>query len=67
MLIIRWIASRPPGDHKICAFIVPRVPLVEQQTTFLSTQLPLTVRGYYGALVDPVRRYDQHMPVYGNN
>lgn len=53
VLLIRWIASRLTGNHKICAFIVPRVPLVEQQTTFLSSQLPLTVRGYYGALVDP--------------
>ncbi|GJJ12209.1 hypothetical protein Clacol_006450 [Clathrus columnatus] len=58
--LIQWMASRYTGERKkIYAFIVPRVPLVEQQTAFLSSQLPLTVRGYYGAIVDSW----QHDPV----
>ncbi|KAF8520186.1 hypothetical protein BU17DRAFT_46941 [Hysterangium stoloniferum] len=58
VLLIRWLASRHTGDRKIFVFIVPRVPLVVQQQDFLREHLPLTVRGYYGAVVDlhdPVR------------
>lgn len=57
VLLIRWLAAqRPPTDtsRKVYVFIVPRVPLVEQQRDFIASQLPLTVRGYYGAIVDQV-------------
>ncbi|KAF8590501.1 hypothetical protein K439DRAFT_1403599 [Ramaria rubella] len=59
VLLIRWLATHYTPARKIYAFIVPRVPLVEQQRDFIAAQLPLTVRGYYGALVDPW----QHDPV----
>lgn len=54
MLLIRWLAARYTGPRKIYAFIVPKVPLVEQQKNFISEQIPLTVRGYYGEMVDKV-------------
>ena len=53
-LLIRWFATQNFGTRKIYAFIVPRVPLVQQQADFLASQIPLTVRSYHGALVDSV-------------
>lgn len=54
VLLIRWLAAQNSGTRKIHVFIVPRVPLVQQQADFIAAQVPLTVRGYYGAVVDSV-------------
>ena len=49
-LIIKAVCSRTTSIGKKVIFLVPRVPLVEQQKTFISDQTPLRVRGYYGAM-----------------
>ncbi|KZO95256.1 P-loop containing nucleoside triphosphate hydrolase protein [Calocera viscosa TUFC12733] len=52
--LIKWITTRlnsTPGEpRKVVVFIVPKVPLVEQQRDAISEQTSLIVRGYYGAL-----------------
>lgn len=49
-LLIKWITSLPEMSGKKVVFLVPKVPLVDQQREFLSAQTPLEVRGYIGAM-----------------
>ena len=49
-LLIKWITSLPEVSGKKVVFLVPKVPLVDQQREFLSCQTPLEVRGYIGAM-----------------
>lgn len=49
-LLIRWIMAQPSQAGKKTFFLVPKVPLVDQQCDFLAEQTPLTVRGYKGAM-----------------
>ncbi|KZT54596.1 hypothetical protein CALCODRAFT_519296 [Calocera cornea HHB12733] len=52
--LIKWITTRlsttPGGSRNVVVFIVPKVPLVEQQRDAVTQQTSLTARGYYGAL-----------------
>ncbi|EIN07990.1 hypothetical protein PUNSTDRAFT_144457 [Punctularia strigosozonata HHB-11173 SS5] len=48
-LLMKWIASKPAESSKIIIFLVPKVPLVEQQATFIERQTPLRVGQCYGA------------------
>lgn len=49
-LLIKWIAAQESTNGKKIFFLVPKVPLVEQQTEFLRKQTPLKIKGYYGAM-----------------
>lgn len=49
-LLIKWILSLPSSNGKKVVFLVPKVPLVDQQRDFLISQTPLEVRGYKGAM-----------------
>jgi endoribonuclease Dicer len=43
-LLIRWISSIPSGPkEKVIIFLVPKVPLVDQQGDFIAAQTPLRV------------------------
>ncbi|EJU05694.1 hypothetical protein DACRYDRAFT_113750 [Dacryopinax primogenitus] len=51
--LIKWMTTRlrAPGEaRKVVVFIVPKVPLVEQQREAIAQQTSLEARGYYGAL-----------------
>lgn len=48
-LLMKWIASKPAKSSKLIVFLVPKVPLVEQQATFIERQTPLRVGQCYGA------------------
>ena len=50
-LLIQWVSSLPSSqeDGKKVVFLVPKVPLVDQQCDFLEAQTPLRIRGYKGA------------------
>ncbi|EJD06192.1 uncharacterized protein FOMMEDRAFT_145449 [Fomitiporia mediterranea MF3/22] len=49
-LLIKWVMSQPSQAGKKTVFLVPKVPLVDQQRDVLSKQTPLIVRGYVGAM-----------------
>lgn len=49
-LLIKWLTSQPELSDKKVMFLVPKVPLVDQQRNFLAKQTPLEVRGYVGAM-----------------
>ncbi|KAH8114247.1 hypothetical protein DFH11DRAFT_1596751 [Phellopilus nigrolimitatus] len=49
-LLIKWTMALPTSNGKKTIFLVPKVPLVDQQRDFLAAQTPLTVRGYKGAM-----------------
>ena len=49
-LLIKWIMAQPSQAGRKTVFLVPKVPLVDQQRDFLAEQTPLTVRGYKGAM-----------------
>lgn len=49
-LLIKWIMSLESTRDKKVVFLVPKVPLVDQQRDFLDQQTPLEVRGYKGAM-----------------
>ncbi|THH08707.1 hypothetical protein EW145_g2529 [Phellinidium pouzarii] len=57
-LLIKWALSQPSAVVKKAIFLVPKVPLVDQQRDFLAAQTPLTVRGYKGAM--GVDTWDNH-------
>ena len=47
---MKWINSLPRAtpDHKITVFLVPSVPLVDQQSEHIANNTALRVRGYRG-------------------
>lgn len=49
-MLMRWIASLPRDtpEHKIIVFVVPTVPLVDQQAEAIANNTSLRVRGYRG-------------------
>ncbi|TDL27660.1 P-loop containing nucleoside triphosphate hydrolase protein [Rickenella mellea] len=49
-LLIKSITALDTSNGKKVLFLVPKVPLVEQQTHFLAGQTPLRVKGYYGGM-----------------
>lgn len=60
-MLVKWAAAQspPPSDPidgrrqplgKKIIFLVPKVPLVDQQREFLANQTPLEVRGYAGSM-----------------
>ena len=49
-LLIKWVLAQPSSVGKKAIFLVPNVPLVDQQRDFLAAQTPLEVRGYKGAI-----------------
>ena len=51
-LLIKWICALPAisSDGQKVIFLVPKVPLVDQQSDFLSAQTSLRVHGYKGAM-----------------
>ncbi|KAI5116563.1 hypothetical protein M0805_001548 [Coniferiporia weirii] len=49
-LLIKWSLAQPEAAGKKAIFLVPKVPLVDQQRDFLAAQTPLSVRGYKGAM-----------------
>ncbi|KAL5533446.1 DCL1_1 [Sanghuangporus sanghuang] len=49
-LLVKWVMAQPSLVGKKAIFLVPKVPLVDQQRSFLSEQTPLVVRGYTGAM-----------------
>ncbi|KAL5528914.1 hypothetical protein ACEPAG_4888 [Sanghuangporus baumii] len=49
-LLVKWMMAQPSLAGKKAIFLVPKVPLVDQQRSFLSEQTPLVVRGYTGAM-----------------
>ncbi|KDQ21886.1 hypothetical protein BOTBODRAFT_26294 [Botryobasidium botryosum FD-172 SS1] len=50
VLLIRWIATQAESTNKKVIFLVPKVPLVWQQTSVISNHTPLRVKGFCGAL-----------------
>ena len=49
-LLIKWISAQSVFSGRKIIFLVPKVPLVEQQANFFRGQTPLRVKGYYGSL-----------------
>lgn len=49
-LLIKWVMAQPLSVGKKAIFLVPNVPLVDQQRDFLAMQTPMEVRGYKGAM-----------------
>lgn len=49
-LLIKWMMAQPSSVGKKAIFLVPKVPLVDQQRDFLAQQTPLLVSGYKGAM-----------------
>ena len=49
-LLIKWMMAQPFTSQKKAIFLVPNVPLVDQQRDFLVKQTPLRVKGYKGAM-----------------
>ncbi|KAG8988080.1 Dicer-like protein 1 [Tulasnella sp. 427] len=50
-LLLRWVASHPDQAGKKIFFLVPKVPLVEQQKSFIASQTDgLRIGGYIGAM-----------------
>lgn len=47
---MKWINSLPreTNEHKITVFLVPTVPLVDQQSEEIANNTSLRVRGYRG-------------------
>ncbi|KAL4065225.1 hypothetical protein V8B97DRAFT_1946194 [Scleroderma yunnanense] len=50
VLLIKWIVLQPQAIGKVVVFLVPKVALVEQQATFITSQTPLRVRKFHGSL-----------------
>lgn len=50
VLLIKWVVLQPQSVGKVVVFLVPKVALVEQQATFISSQTPLRVRKFHGSL-----------------
>ncbi|KAI6138924.1 hypothetical protein BKA82DRAFT_3009633 [Pisolithus tinctorius] len=50
VLLIKWIVLQPYARGKVVVFLVPKVALVEQQASFISSQTPLRVRKFHGRL-----------------
>ncbi|KZS98895.1 P-loop containing nucleoside triphosphate hydrolase protein [Sistotremastrum niveocremeum HHB9708] len=48
VMLIRWALLTTYEPKKVIVFLVPKVPLVEQQTNFIREQTGLEVRGYSG-------------------
>jgi endoribonuclease Dicer len=48
-LLMKWVASNASNSSKLIVFLVPKVPLVEQQAEFIRRQTPLRVRWCHGA------------------
>jgi superfamily II DNA or RNA helicase len=49
-MLIRWITSREAAHGKVVIFLVPKVPLVEQQADFIAKRTPLRVCKLHGML-----------------
>ncbi len=49
-MLIKSICATPESSDKKVFFLVPKVPLVDQQRDFLEEQTPLRIRGYKGAM-----------------
>jgi endoribonuclease Dicer len=49
-MLMRWMSSREDSRGKVIAFLVPKVPLVEQQADFIAKQTPLKVCRLHGML-----------------
>ncbi|KAG8902461.1 Dicer-like protein 1 [Tulasnella sp. 403] len=50
-LLIRWVAAQPIHAGKKIFFLVPKVPLVQQQQDFVASQTTgLKIKGYIGAM-----------------
>lgn len=49
-LLVKWVMAQPSLVGKKTIFLVPKVPLVDQQRSFLAEQTPLRVRGYTGSM-----------------
>lgn len=49
-MLMKWINSLPreTDDHMITVFLVPTVPLVDQQSEHIANNTSLRVRGYRG-------------------
>jgi len=50
LLLIKWITSQEHSSGKVVIFLVPQVPLVEQQGKVLSKHTNLKVMKLHGAL-----------------
>ncbi|KLO19664.1 hypothetical protein SCHPADRAFT_843134, partial [Schizopora paradoxa] len=49
-MLIKSMCAMPGTSSKKVIFLVPKVPLVDQQRDFLEEQTPLRIRGYKGAM-----------------
>lgn len=49
-MLIKSMCAMPETSSKKVIFLVPKVPLVDQQRDFLEEQTPLRIRGYKGAM-----------------
>ena len=49
-LLIKWMSVKTSTylEEQKIVFLVPKVPLVDQQRDFLANQVPLRIRGYKG-------------------
>ncbi|KAF8344148.1 uncharacterized protein EI90DRAFT_3284602 [Cantharellus anzutake] len=50
VMLTKWICVQPENDGKKVVFLVPKVPLVEQQATVFRNNTALSVKGYFGDL-----------------
>jgi len=50
LLLIKWIALQPSFRGKLIVFIVPKVPLVEQQGNFIAAHTSLRVKQVHGGV-----------------
>jgi endoribonuclease Dicer len=49
-MLIRWVTSCDSALGKVVVFLVPKVPLVEQQGDFIAKQTPLRVCKLHGVI-----------------
>lgn len=49
IMLIKWTAAQECNRGKAIIFIVPKVPLVEQQGNFIAKHTPLRVKQLHGA------------------
>ncbi|KAJ7581534.1 hypothetical protein C8J56DRAFT_1168997 [Mycena floridula] len=55
-LLLKWISVLPTSQGKVIVFLVPKVALVEQQSSFIATHSPLRVAKLHGQEVDSADR-----------